>query len=180
MFSMELGSSESCDHVIVAVRGELDLMDAAAVAAALGVVAAREPRIIVDLAGLQFIDASGVAALSRGRRHARNPGGDLLLAAPQRLVRRVLAIIWEDDGGAVHASVAAAVASARASRQAIAQAIAPIPRQPTNMRWQRIAINARAQKRRVVTGDRLVRSSRGPLAELSGDVKQPSVRKKDF
>ena len=118
MFSMDLGSGESCGHVVVALHGELDLMDAAAVAAALRVVAAREPRIIVDLAGLEFIDASGIAALSRGRRHARNAGGDLLLAAPQRQVRRVLAIIWEDDGFAVHASVAEAVASAGASRQA--------------------------------------------------------------
>ena len=145
-------------------------MDAAAVAAALRVVAAREPRIIVDLAGLQFIDASGIAALSRGRRHARNAGGDLLLAAPQRLVRRVLAIIWEADGFAVHASVAEAVASAGASRQAIAT----IPQQPTNMRWQHIAISAPAPKRRAVTGDWLLSSSWEPrrrpptVGEISG------------
>ena len=138
MFSMDLGTSESCDHVVVALRGELDLMHAPAVAAGLGVIAAREPRIIVDLAGLQFIDASGVAALSRGRRYARNAGGDLLLAAPQRMVRRVLAIIWDADGCAIHASVAEAAASAGASKQAIAT----IPRQPTSMRWERIAGNA--------------------------------------
>ena len=82
--------------------------------------AAREPRIIVDLAGLEFIDASGIAALSRGRGHARDAGGDLLLAAPQRLVRRVLAIIWEGDGFAAHASVVEAAASAGAFRQAVA------------------------------------------------------------
>jgi anti-anti-sigma factor len=158
MFSMDLGSSESCGHVIVALHGELDLVDAAGVAAALGVVAAREPRIIVELAGLEFIDASGIAALLLGRRHARNAGGDLLLAAPQSLVRRVLAIIWEADGLAVHASVAEAVASAGASRQAVAA----IPRQPTNMRWQRIAVNAPAPKRRAATGDWILRSSWGP------------------
>ena len=158
MFSMDLGSSESCGHVVVALHGELDLVDAAAVAAALGVVAAREPRIIVDLAGLEFIDASGIAALSLGRRHARDAGGDLLLAAPQSLVRRVLAIIWEVDGLAVHASVAAAVASAGASRQAVAA----IPRQPTNVRWQRVAVNAPAPKRRAAAGDWLLRSSWGP------------------
>jgi anti-sigma B factor antagonist len=155
MFSMDLGSSESCGHVIVALHGELDLVDAAAVAAALGVVAAREPRIIVNLAGLEFIDASGIAALLLGRRHARNAGGDLLLAAPQRQVRRVLAIIWEVDGLAVHASVAQAVASPGASLQAVAA----IPRQPTHIRWQRIAINAPATKRRTATGDWLLRSS---------------------
>jgi len=158
MFSMDLGSGQSGGYVVVALRGELDLMNAAAVAAALRVVAAREPRIIVDLAGLEFLDASGVAALSRGRRHARNAGGDLLLAAPQRRVRRLLAIIWEVDGFAVHASVAAAAASAGASWQAVV----PVPRQPGEMRWQRMALNASAQKRRGIT------------------VKQPSVRKKDF
>jgi hypothetical protein len=42
----------------------------------------------------------------------------VLLAAPQRMVRRVLSIIWEGDGFAVHASVAEAAASAGAFRQA--------------------------------------------------------------
>jgi anti-sigma B factor antagonist len=123
MFGMDLGSGESGGHAVVALRGELDLVDAAAVTAALEAVAAREPWIIVDLAGLEFIDASGIAALSRGRGHARNAGGDLLLAAPQRRVRRVLAILWEADGFAVHASVAEAAASAGASPPAVA----PIP-----------------------------------------------------
>ena len=36
---------------------------------------AREPGIIVDLAGLEFIDCSGVAALAPGRRHVRQAGG---------------------------------------------------------------------------------------------------------
>jgi anti-sigma B factor antagonist len=116
MFRMDLGSGECGGHVVVALRGELDLLDAPTVATALGAVAARQPRIIVDLAGLEFIDASGMAALARGRRHARNAGGDLLLAAPQRLVRRILTIIWEADGFAIHASVAEAAASAGASR----------------------------------------------------------------
>ena len=119
MFSMDLGSGESCGYVVVALYGELDLVDAAAVAAALRAVAAREPRIIVDLAGLEFIDASGVAALSRGRRHARNAGGDLLLAAPQRRVQVVLAIIWETGGSGLHASVAEAATSAGAYRHAV-------------------------------------------------------------
>jgi hypothetical protein len=34
MFCMDLGSDASAGHVVVALRGELDLMDAAAVAAA--------------------------------------------------------------------------------------------------------------------------------------------------
>ena len=130
MLDMDLGSGECGGYAVVALRGELDLIDAADVADALEAFAAREPRIIVDLAGLEFIDASGIAALVHGRRHARDGGGDVLLAAPHRMVRQVLAIIREGDGFAVHASVAEAAASAGGSRQAVA----PIRQQPVRMR----------------------------------------------
>ena len=75
MFSGDLSTRECDGHVVVALRGELDLVDAADVAAGLAAAVAREPRIIVDLAGLEFIDCGGVAALARGRRHARQAGG---------------------------------------------------------------------------------------------------------
>jgi len=137
MFRMNLGSGESDGHVVVSLRGELDLLDAAAVAAALGTVAARDLWIIVDLSGLEFIDAAGVAALSRSRRQARNAGGDLLLATPQPRVRRVLALIWEADGSSVQASVAAAAASAGSPRRMDA----PIRRQPAKIRGQSVGIH---------------------------------------
>jgi hypothetical protein len=54
MFSMDLSSPECSGHVFVALRRELDLIDAAELAAALRTVAAREQRIIVDLAGLKL------------------------------------------------------------------------------------------------------------------------------
>jgi anti-sigma B factor antagonist len=126
MFRMDLRSGECGGHVVVALRGELDLLYAPAVATALGDLAARQPRIIADLAGLEFIDASGTAALAHGRRYARNAGGDLLLAAPRRPVRRVLTIIWEADGFAVHASVAEAAAGADTPPAVVA----PVDRRP--------------------------------------------------
>ena len=126
MFRMDLRSGDCGGHVVVALRGELDLLYAPAVATALVDLAARQPRIIADLAGLEFIDASGTAALTRGRRHARSAGGDLLLAVPRRPVRRVLRIIWEADGFAVYASVAEAAASAGTAPAAVA----PVERRP--------------------------------------------------
>ena len=71
MFSVDLSTREWDGRVVVALDGELDLVDAADVEAALVTVAAREPEIIVDLAALAFIDSSGVAGLARGRTHAR-------------------------------------------------------------------------------------------------------------
>ena len=62
MFSVNLSTREFDGNVIVARGGELDLVDAAGVAAALVAVVEPEPEIIVDLAALEFIDSSGVAA----------------------------------------------------------------------------------------------------------------------
>ena len=122
MFSVDLSTRECAGHVVVALGGELDLVDAAGVAAALVTIAAREPEIVVDPAGLEFIDSSGVAALARGRKLARHAGGDLLLAAPRQPVLRVLAVTRLVDDFSVHASVEEAARSAGRSQRAAAPA----------------------------------------------------------
>lgn len=120
MSGVDLRARDGDGHVIVALRGELDVADAAGVVAALARIAARAPRIIVDLAGLEFIDSSGVAALARGRKLARQHGGDLLLAAAGREVLRVLALTRLIDVFPVHASVAEATRHARRTAAATA------------------------------------------------------------
>ena len=125
MFSVNLSTRECDGHVVVAMGGELDLVDAADVAAALVTVAAREPEIIVDLAGLEFIDSSGVAALARARKLARHAGGDLLLAAPRQPVLRVLAVTRLVDDFSVHA------------RHSTCSATAPGPATAARPTWPR-------------------------------------------
>jgi anti-anti-sigma factor len=66
---------------------------------------ARDPRIIVDLTALEFIDCCALGALGRVRAQARQAGGDLLLAAPCGPVRRVLALTGLIDVFSVYASV---------------------------------------------------------------------------
>ena len=116
MFSMDLDPGSSAGLVTVALRGELDLVGAPVVVIALAATVARDRWIIVNLAGLDFIDAAGVTALSRGRRLARNAGGGLLLAAPHGIVQRVLTLIWDAEGPVIKAGVAAAAASAEIPR----------------------------------------------------------------
>jgi anti-sigma B factor antagonist len=106
MFSMDLTTPGCGSSAVVALRGELDVAGAATVAAQLTAASARGQVLIVDLAGLDFIDSSGIAALARARAHARRAGGDLLLAAPQRQVLRVLAITRLADVFGVHACAA--------------------------------------------------------------------------
>jgi anti-sigma B factor antagonist len=125
MFSVDLITRYCDGHVVVELRGELDIADAADVAAALADVIAREPEVIVDLAGLEFIDCSGVAVLARGRRLARLADGELRLAAPPPRVQRILALTRLTDVLPVYASVAEA--SGDTPRAASPAAARPFP-----------------------------------------------------
>jgi hypothetical protein len=95
----------------------------------------------VDLAALKFIDCSGVEALVDGRRQARHAGGDLVLAAPQRRVLKVLALIRLADPFSVYASVEEAAGSAGRSRPVAV----PVPRWFSKIPWPRAAIRSGTQ-----------------------------------
>ena len=152
MFSVDLSTRECDGHVVVALRGELDLVDAADVAATLAAAVAREPRVVVDLAGLEFIDCGGVAALARGRRHAQQAGGDLLLAAPQQRVLRVVAITRLAGEFSVHASVEEA-GRQRRTLPAGGRAGAAAAQQDTLAAARRAVRNASPGERSTVTRD---------------------------
>jgi anti-sigma B factor antagonist len=126
MVSMELSTRECDGQVVVKLRGELDVAYAARIAASLTAVAAQGRQIIVDLEGLEFIDSSGLAALVHVRRQARHAGFDVLLAAPQQQVLRMLAITRLIDVFPVHACVADAAGGAGR----IPAAIVPEARSP--------------------------------------------------
>jgi anti-anti-sigma factor len=69
MVSVELSTRERDGQVVVALGGDLDVAGAAKFAASLAVIAASGRNIIVDLADLEFIDSSGLAALVRARQN---------------------------------------------------------------------------------------------------------------
>jgi anti-anti-sigma factor len=116
MATVGLSTREYGGHVIAALHGELDIVDAASVMAALAAAAAGNPRIIIDLAALEYIDCSSLAALGRVRAQARQAGGDLLLAAPRGPVRRLLTLTGLIGVFSVHVSVEQAVQAADGSR----------------------------------------------------------------
>ena len=122
MCSVEFRTRESDGRVVVVLRGELDVTDAARVAAALTEVAARERQIIVDLAGLEFIDSSGLAALVRVRKHARHAGGDLRVQSPLEGLEQLGVVDLHGRIHSVHACVEDAAGSAGRSSLAPASA----------------------------------------------------------
>jgi anti-sigma B factor antagonist len=116
------------------------MADAARVAAALTEIVARRPQVIVDLADLKFIDSSGVAALARARKHARHAGGEVVLAAAQPQVTRLLTLIRLIDAFPIHSSVDEAVWRDKSSQQ-VASSSGPNHRDhPDNLRPRRVRL----------------------------------------
>ena len=118
MFNLELSTRELAGHAVVALRGQLDLTDAPGVASHLTTaVAFYGPWIILDLEGLEYIDAAGLGVLVRVLKRTRLSGGDLPLAAPGSLVRKVLTATGLIDVFSVYPSVEQAVSGRQGARR---------------------------------------------------------------
>ena len=124
MFNVNLSVGDFDGHAVVALFGELDLFDTTDLSSHLiAAVAAYGPSIIVDLAGLEFVDSCGLSVLVRVQRWTREYGGDLSLAAPQQQVHRVLEITGLIDIFTVYPSVKQAVSGANLARPLPAPAV---------------------------------------------------------
>lgn len=110
MSDMEL-SADICEGcVVVALRGDLDVTGAADAEAALTALMIPGRCLVIDMLALDFIDCGALGALLRVQELAWSMGGDVVLAAPQPYVRRLLALTGKDKVFWILASVAAAVA----------------------------------------------------------------------
>jgi anti-sigma B factor antagonist len=117
MLSVNLSIRDSDGLGVVALGGEFNLSDVPGVASHLiTAVAVCGPSVIVDLAALEGIGYSGLAALLRIRKWTRASGGDLPLAAPQPPVRRILEATGLIDVFSVYPSVAEAASDVRQLR----------------------------------------------------------------
>jgi anti-sigma B factor antagonist len=74
----------------VVVRGDIDIATTPEVDAAIAQI--MRPDIVLDLSGVTFMGSSGLATLLRASKRAVELGGTLLLRAPSRPVRDLLAM----------------------------------------------------------------------------------------
>jgi anti-sigma B factor antagonist len=74
------------DAVVARVTGELDMSNAGTVHAELVRAGAGAARLVVDLAGLTFIDSAGIAALDRLHRDLVAGSAQLQIVAPEGCV----------------------------------------------------------------------------------------------
>jgi anti-sigma B factor antagonist len=102
--SVHVTGEGHCRQVIVC--GEFDMCGEPLFTQAIAQVALDRPEhVVVDLAGVTFFGAAGVAALLTARETIATTGGQLFIRSPSRIIRRVLRItdadvrLSEDAGG---------------------------------------------------------------------------------
>ncbi len=84
-------------RAVLRPEGRLDLVSAAGLRGAVAeVVEAGRALLVVDLAGVPFMDSSGLGALIAGLKQARKAGGELRIAAPTGPVVEVLSLMRLD------------------------------------------------------------------------------------
>ena len=100
------------DSVVVTVRGHLDVDSAMVLSTTLDQVLDRpQPRIVVDLSGVEFCDSTGLSAFVLGDRRARSTGGWVRLAAPGEWMLQLLTTVGLTGRIGIYPTVADALAS---------------------------------------------------------------------
>jgi anti-anti-sigma factor len=117
MPGVELTNSACDGHLVLALCGDLDVTGAADAEAAITALVAGGQYLVIDMSALGFLDCGALGALLRAQALARRGGGDVVLAAPQPLVRRLLALTGNDEVFWVAAGVEAAVAGIAGRRK---------------------------------------------------------------
>ena len=95
---LELSCATDGDgNQIISVTGELDIATAEQAYAYISdLIDAWPTPVSVDLSGLTFCDASGLSALARVARHARQAGRQLKLTAARPSLRKIMRITGLD------------------------------------------------------------------------------------
>jgi anti-anti-sigma factor len=109
-------------HTVLAVSGELDIASTARLRDRI-VTTLNDTigPVIIDLSGVTFCDATGLALLVGARRRAKLRGLTVVLAGPTHTVSKLLRITGLDRAFTIYPSVAAAQLGATpAGRSAVA------------------------------------------------------------
>jgi len=95
---LTIEKSQSSDGLLIRVVGEVDLYSSPELRKAiLKAMPSAQDGLALDLAGVTYIDSSGVATLVEGLRSAREHGTAFALIAPSQSVMQVLELARLDS-----------------------------------------------------------------------------------
>jgi anti-anti-sigma factor len=89
--ALVISVGEPAAVTVLTIDGELDMNTAPALLDAAGeLIDAGRSRLVLDLGGVGFCDSAGLGVFARLKRRVDEVGGELALARPALMVRRVL------------------------------------------------------------------------------------------
>ncbi len=108
---IDIEVSEQGEYKVLRPEGDLDVYTVGSLRDALGtVVEAGEPRVVVDLDSVPFMDSSGLGALMGGVRRLRESGGDLAIACTREQHLKLFTITGFGEGVSIAPTVEEAAA----------------------------------------------------------------------
>ncbi|MCD9624631.1 STAS domain-containing protein [Rhabdothermincola salaria] len=112
-FALDVSAAPGADAVtIVAVTGELDMASAPRLRQELvSLASAGRTTIVIDLAGVDFLDSTGLGVVLGALKRVRAAGGDLALARTEPQVAKVFEITRLSDIMPLHDTIEAAIAA---------------------------------------------------------------------
>lgn len=110
-FALDVSAAPGTDAVtVVAPTGELDMASAPRLRQELMALAsAGRTAVVLDLAGVDFMDSTGLGVILGALKRLRAAGGDLTLARAEPQVAKVFEITRLDDILTLHPTIDAAV-----------------------------------------------------------------------
>jgi anti-sigma B factor antagonist len=100
---MQITTSVNAPEAMISVDGDVDMATVGALENAIEAALVRTDitHVLVDLAGVTFLDSSGISGLLKGRRHADAHGKTYRIASATGVALRVLEVsgVWDHLAG---------------------------------------------------------------------------------
>ncbi|MFK4148851.1 STAS domain-containing protein [Streptomyces sp. NPDC004065] len=112
MSPLKITTQDAATGPVLAVSGALDYANAAELRELITALDLRPgQRLVLDLAGMEFCDSSGITALIAARAHAQAARADIALASVPARTMRTLRIVGLDQIFTIHPDTETAVRS---------------------------------------------------------------------
>ena len=103
---IDIDISEASDYRVLKPTGDLDVYTVGSLRDAIGEVVEQDnPKIVVDLDSVPFMDSSGLGALMGGVRRLREAGGDLAIACTREQHLKLFTITGFGEGVSIAPTV---------------------------------------------------------------------------